>query len=196
MILKVILAIVCFAITIAAFVGVARGQGSKRVQDTLRKHAGGADMSIELRNKALSTTAAYLGLKPPTDDDVYGVVMDWGLGDKGTNTLVCYITGDASMYFSRGGGMIGGGKHEPVRMAAIKYVRYAQSFLPKTTLTQAAPPDTGNSVRFYLLTNSGLHTASAGMQAIENETWEMRTLFYAAQNVITEYRKVMNDLKH
>jgi hypothetical protein len=149
------------------------------------------EMSSELRQRALSTTARALKLEHLRDNEVYGVVMDWGLGEDGVNTVVSFLTGDASMYFSTGGGMIGGGEHEAVRKAAIKYVRYAQQFLPKTVPAQPMPLASGKYVQFYLLTPKGTYTAKTDMTNIENETWELTSLFYEANNMITEYRKVM-----
>lgn len=147
-----------------------------------------------MRYQALNFTAAKLGLKLKDDNEVYGVVMDWGLGDDGTCTLVCYLTGDASIYYSNGGGQIGGGhSHEAIKKAAISYVRYAQQLLPLTTIAQPAAVDTGNYVRFYLLTTKGLHTAKARMEEIDNRSWKLAALFDEANKVITEYVKVMEE---
>jgi hypothetical protein len=65
-----------------------------------------------LRNMALNITADQLKLTLPVDQTrVYGIVMDWDLGE-GVATFISLETGDASMYLSNGGGMIGGSGHE------------------------------------------------------------------------------------
>jgi len=58
--------------------------------------------------------------------------MDWDLGD-GIATFISFSTGDASMYLSSGGGLIGGGHHENVSVAAKTFVDKAQQYLDKTT---------------------------------------------------------------
>src|SRR5688500_6800465 len=65
-----------------------------------------------LRNMALGTTQKDLQLSLADGKTVvYAVVMDWNMGE-GVATTVAYQTGDASMYLSSGGGIIGGGQHE------------------------------------------------------------------------------------
>jgi hypothetical protein len=62
-----------------------------------------------LRNMAFTATPEQLGLSLPADKTVvYGVIMDWEMGGA-TATTVSYQTGDASLYLSSGGGVIGGG---------------------------------------------------------------------------------------
>src|SRR5579862_9750166 len=71
-----------------------------------------------LRDMALQTTPGQLGIDPGADPSgVYGVVLDWPLKE-GIISLVCFSSGDASMYTSTGGGMIGGGNHGAIKSAA------------------------------------------------------------------------------
>src|SRR5688500_15913068 len=89
-----------------------------------------------LRNIAFTTTPEQLGLSLPAGKTiVYGVIMDWGMGSA-TATTVSYQTGDASLYLSSGGGVIGGGQHPNVNSAAKQFVSLAQTFMDKKNKTE------------------------------------------------------------
>ncbi len=45
-------------------------------------------------------------------------------------------SGDASMYLSSGGGVMGGGQHQNVYSAAKDFVRLAQTYLDKAARTE------------------------------------------------------------
>lgn len=67
-----------------------------------------ASLMRGLRDMALSTPAAKLGFKPTANfPRVFGVVMDWAVGDE-TVSIVGFADGTASLYASSGGGVIGG----------------------------------------------------------------------------------------
>ena len=90
----------------------------------------------DLRGMAFSATPEQLQLSLPADKTVvFGVIMDWGI-DTATATVVSYQTGDASMYLSSGGGVIGGGQHQNVSSAAKQFVNLAQTYLDKATQTE------------------------------------------------------------
>ena len=121
-----------------------------------------------LRNMAFTVTPDQLGLKLATDKTVvYGVVMDWEMGGA-TATTVSYQTGDASLYLSSGGGVIGGGQHENVNSAAKRFVTLAQTFIDKTTKTETTPLPSTDEVKFYLLTNKGIFVGQEKMKNFEN----------------------------
>ena len=62
-----------------------------------------------LRDMALNTTPEQQQLSVSRDQTkVYGIIMDWALGN-GIATLTSFSTGDASLYYSSGGGMIAAG---------------------------------------------------------------------------------------
>jgi len=141
-----------------------------------------------LRSMALNITPDQLQLTlPDNQTKVYGVVMDWDLG-KGIATLISFSTGDASMYLSTGGGMIGAGHHQNISNAAKAFVDKAQNYLDKTTKTETTPLPEKNSVRFYLLTNKGKFSAQENLEKFEDNssTWVM--LFEEGNKVISELR--------
>lgn len=141
-----------------------------------------------LRNMAFSATPDQLGLSLPTDKRVvYGVIMDWEMGGA-TATTVSYQTGDASMYLSSGGGVIGGGQHQNVNSAAKQFISLAQTFLDKATKTETTPLPTTNQVKFYLLTNNGIYVGQDIMNNFENKSSEWLKLFEEGNKVLTELR--------
>jgi hypothetical protein len=143
-----------------------------------------------LRNMAFSTTPEQLGLSLQTGRIiVYGVIMDWEIGGA-IATTVSYQTGDASLYLSSGGGVIGGGEHQNVNRAAKQFVSLAQTFLNKTTETEKTSlPGTGE-VNFYLLTNKGIYIGKEQMKNFESNSSPWLKLFEAGNNVLTEIRMI------
>jgi len=141
----------------------------------------------DLRQLALKTTPEQLGLETSDETKVFGIVMDWDLGN-GIATVAAYETGDASMYLSSGGGVIGGGQHDNVRQVVLPYVQLGQGFLNKTKKTETTPLPDKDCVRFYLLTNNGTYFAQEQMKNIENESSDWLKLFEEANNVLTELR--------
>lgn len=141
-----------------------------------------------LRNMAFSATPDQLELSLPTDKTVvYGVIMDWEMGGS-TATTISYQTGDASLYLSSGGGVIGGGQHENVNSTAKQFVSLAQTYLEKTTKTGTTPLPTTNQVKFYLLTNNGVYVGQDVMNNFENNSSEWQKLFEEGNKVLTELR--------
>ena len=141
----------------------------------------------DLRQMALSATPEQLGLPTSDENKVFGIVMDWDLGD-GIATVAAYETGDASMYLSSGGGVIGGGQHDNVRQAVFPYVQLGQEFLSESKRTESTPLPGKDCVRFYLLTNKGTYYAQEKMKNIENESSDWLRLFEEANKVLTELR--------
>jgi len=142
-----------------------------------------------LRNMAFTATPEQLGLSMPTDKTiVYGVVMDWEMGGA-TATTIAYQTGDASLYLSSGGGVIGGGQHQNVNSAAKQFVSLAQSFLDKATKTELTPLPSTDEVKFYLLTNNGVYVGQEQMKNFENNSSTWSKLFEEGNIVLTELRK-------
>lgn len=145
-----------------------------------------------LRNTALHVTPAQLKLAIPDNETlVYGVIMDWNMGDT-LLTLVSFITGAASLYLSNGGGVLSSGKNPSVGEAASELVTLAQVYIynavPVTIFD--LPPD--RCVRFFLLTNH--HKLAAQEQVIyfDNGTSPWLPLFEKANQVITEMRSGLN----
>lgn len=149
-----------------------------------------------LRKMALSTTRAQLGLDTTNKRTaVYGVVMDWEIGD-GIATTAAFATGDASTYLSNGGETIRGGTNENVQKAAREWVTLAQKYLEKATKTDTATLPKKDMVNFYLVTNNGLYVGEEQIKNLGKNTSSWLGLFGAGNKVLTELRKLetgMND---
>jgi hypothetical protein len=150
----------------------------------------------DLRNLAFGVTPEHLGKQLPEGIiTVYGVILDWELGG-GIVTLVSYHTGDASMYLSSGGGIIGGGQHENVSQAAKQFVALAQSYLDKTKKTETTSLPPINGVKFYLLTNKGVYSGEEHMQNFEDSSSGWLKLFEEGNKVISELRLTSDNNEH
>src|SRR5690242_19889228 len=113
-----------------------------------------------LRDLALKSSPLDLNLKLDDDKTIaFGIVMDTGYPN-GTATLTSFVSGDASLYFSNGGGLLGGIGHETVRGAAQQFVKSAQTFLDKVGKTAEFPLPSNGKVRFFILTNHGVYGSS------------------------------------
>jgi hypothetical protein len=141
-----------------------------------------------LRQMALDRTPEQLELSGLQENEVYGVVMDWDIG-KGIVSLITYKTGDASMYLSSGGGIIGGGQHVNVNKASKQFVKFASNYIDKSVKADSTPIPDKNCVRFYFLTANGKYFAQEQMKNIENESSVWLDYFNEANNVISELRK-------
>lgn len=155
----------------------------------LRKNEQSDNSYTSLRNTALQVTPYQLKLAIPNSETlVYGVVMDWDLGET-TITLAAYITGAANMYFSTGETKTGGGKHPNVGEAAVELVTTAQKYLDKTVAADATtdnPPK--GFICFYFLTNQRTYMARESLGNFENNTSPWLALFQKATDVMNEMK--------
>ena len=144
-----------------------------------------------LRNLILQGSRAKFGIGPgskPTQP--FGVLMDWGV-PAGSATVVAMADGTASVYLSSGGGFIGGGQsHESLRSAAKKTVEVANDVQPLMHLTTTYPLAQRGQVNFYVLTDTGVFTASASEDDLRNHRGPFYKLGDAAQSIITDYRLI------
>ena len=143
-----------------------------------------------LRDMAFAVTTEQLGLSLPEDKKVvFGVIMDWEMGGAIAST-VAYKTGDASLYLSTGGGVIGGGKYQKVSDAAKQLVSLAQTYLKNTMKTELKPLPSTDEVKFYFLTNKGVFVAQEKIINFENNSSPWLKIFKEGNIVLSELRKV------
>ena len=147
-----------------------------------------AEVYRGLRDRALHSTPADLGLNAEGAlSDAFGVVMDWSLS-QGVATVVALETGDASIYLSSGGGMIGGGAHDSVKAAARSFVAIAAQHATELSATDVFPIPRDGFTRFYLLTRGGVVDAEAPTQELGQGIHPLSPLFHAGQEVISTLR--------
>lgn len=146
----------------------------------------------KLRTQAINVTADQLKLELNDEKAVYGIVMDWNIGDA-IVTVFSFTTGDASVYFSTGQAFIGGYAHETVIKAAKEFASLGQKYISKATKTDKIEPTNESKVDFYLLTKSGKYYIEDDLSLIENGKSELSGLFEAGNKVITEYRLISDN---
>jgi hypothetical protein len=143
-----------------------------------------------IRSLSLNTRPSDLGL--PDDTAVYGAAMEIGMANT-VITLVCFATGDASMYYSTGGGSLGGGNIPAVRAEAIRMVDVYKDLvelLPPVDLVEI--PTVGRT-GFAAMTAAGLRSDSSPTASIVAGATPLIILFQAGQNVITAFRESAED---
>lgn len=145
----------------------------------------GREMYRTLRDQIFSVSTADLGLPPGTTP--YGAVMEFDI-DGETVTVVAYATGDASLYFSTGGGMIGGIGHPAIAEAAKAFVEATGPVVASLSTADGFPRPEAAGVRFYVLTTGGVFTGATSIEAAASGGDTLSSLFNAANYVITQYR--------
>jgi hypothetical protein len=147
----------------------------------------------ELRQMALSTSATELGLHADAEfPHVYGVLTEFHIGEE-IATVVAMRDGTASLYTTSTFGIIGGHGHEAVRKAAVTCTKIAGPFLEDSQPTQDFEYPGAGSIRLYFLTYEGARLAEAGEGEIYRMQHKLTPIFAAAQSVLTELRKVVEN---
>lgn len=143
------------------------------------------NMFHDLRGRALATRPSDLGI--PESLSVYGALLELGMGDD-TATVVCFITGDASLYYSTGGGIIGGSGIPSVSAAAIRMVHVFADLVDLLPVVESVAVPGDGRAGFVALTTSGLRSVSGSVMAIETDGTDLTPLYAAGQDVISAFR--------
>jgi len=147
---------------------------------------------MRLREQALETQRETLGLPglpgEVKSDEVYGLLMEMEIAGS-VVTLVCFASGDASIYYQSGGGMVGGISHDNVRKAAKEFISLGQNALSRMIRTGSQPLPGAGKIRFYALTPRGTLTTETDREAIGRPGNELSSLFYCGQEVVSQMRE-------
>lgn len=109
------------------------------------------EIAADLRTRAFDLVLA------PDDDPPskpYGFINEFRQGPA-IVTLAAFKTGDASLYFSTGGGILGGIGQPELATAAKDIIAELEPLLPQLTRTDAMDPPTEGEFCFYVLTRRG-----------------------------------------
>jgi hypothetical protein len=149
-----------------------------------------AAMSAALRASALSVTPGQIGFVPSAPgQDVFGVLMETGY-EQGVFTLACFFDGATSLYFSKGGGVIGCGEHEKVSTAAKALISLANTCALHLPPATDFPLPAMGMVRFYLRAPAATVTHEAREKDLGEKRDSLWSLFYAGHLVITAIREL------
>jgi len=125
---------------------------------------------------------------PNTPGNPCAVVMDWAV-TPGVVTVVAVSDGSASIYYSSGGGSIGGGYARPaIRDAALHAVSIASKFLDSMQFIDNFPLPESGGVIFYIVTERGVFMAKASVRLLSTNRVPLSELGNSMQTIITEYR--------
>jgi hypothetical protein len=143
---------------------------------------------VELRRKVLTEAPSLYGLKV-TAGDPWAVIMEMGF-PKGAASLVCLVDGNASLYLTTGGGVIGGFAHEKVRMASIAFVQMAKGYRHQFSAVKAFPLPVEGRTIFYVRVDGALLRAEASENDLGEGKHPLSNLFFAGQEVIRQLQSV------
>ena len=148
-----------------------------------------AAVAKELRENVFMVGPEELGLAAAAGhQNAWAVLMETGLPDA-VVTLACIADGTASMYFSKGGGFLGGGELPAVRDASAKFIALVDSRIADFAETTDHPLPAVGQVAFYVRTFSGLRSAHGDSQDLARPTHALSAIFRAGHGVITAFRE-------
>lgn len=190
------------AIGVAAFVVVflivfvLRARRGTSMSLSESPHSTPAETYIGLRNLILQASREKLSL-PATSrpTEPWGVVMDLDVS-RGTATVTSLSDGNASIYLSSGGGYLGGVGKPAIHNAAQNFVRTASEFQAAMNATTEFPLPIRGQVNFYVLTDTGVFTASVAEVELKQQHHQLTKLFAAGQEVIAQYRLDQEASRH
>lgn len=148
-----------------------------------------ADVYNGLRQQLLTLDPKTIGLSPSANNRVWAVLMETGYPEA-VVTLATIGDGTVSLYFSKGGGIIGVGQHEEARKAGLELISAAQAALESARQTDKFPLPENGHTQFYFMTFDGAYTANALEKELGNHHHPLSQLFYKAQDVITQSRLI------
>lgn len=145
-------------------------------------------MYLDLRSKIFETSPHEIGIESsPEMPNAWGVLTEFWISEN-TVTLVSLADGTTSLYFSNGGGMLGGGEHPNISFASRELARIAEDHLDSMTKTQEFPLPDEDRLIFYVLTFSGIFKADLNQERVLKGKSEYWPLFDQANEVLTQLR--------
>ena len=138
----------------------------------------------DLRSRLLASTAADYHIVPTSElPHVWAVLMEMPVA-KGVASLVAVADGSTSMYFSTGGGIIGGGERDANRKLLLAVEKLLAGFVAKDAPTKVLP----NAISFVVLTFEGIRVARDTEERLKTKTSPLWPIFYLGHGVITSLR--------
>jgi hypothetical protein len=143
---------------------------------------------------ALGLTAESTGIHPPsTGFGIWGSVTDLGFG-KGGATVIALADGTASIYFSTGGGVIGGQGHAQLREAAVALVNSLEAHGAELRPQPSGELPRAGRVRFYAHARTGLLASDECEQrALASAHHPLAAVFRTLNRLLTQFRLLSAD---
>jgi hypothetical protein len=108
----------------------------------------------------------------------------------GTATLVVLADRTTSLYYSGGGGVLGGQGHEAVRRANAALLREANGLVARMSPTSTYPLPPAGTTTFYARTDSGVLAGGGTDEDLGRGRHDFSLLFRAGHDVLTELRLI------
>ena len=151
-----------------------------------RKKQDRREMYLQLRGMALAVTSDELQLTPDFGQ-VWGCLVEFEIA-RTPVTLVVFGEGTVSLYLGTGGGFIGCGQHEKVRVEGMRLLRTAEANLALFGEGyNDALPETGE-VKFHVRAFDGPRSGRAREAELVSRSHPLSEVFFAANDVITQVR--------
>jgi hypothetical protein len=155
----------------------------------LRRSPKPGDAPVDLRSRLLELDPADVGLAPTAaHPNVWCALMEMGFPD-GAATIVSLADGSTSMYTSEGGGVIGGGEHERVAQASMRFIAAVETRLGELEPDVSDELPGADLVTFRALTYSSRRAATASEDELASAGHPLSPLFDAGHEVITALRE-------
>ena len=145
-------------------------------------------VTLELRTQLLTSVPDDFAIST-SPEHAWAAVMDTTYSNASVS-LISLSDGSASLYFSTGGGVIGGQARPTVNAAAKAFVSQATTYLQNFTATSTFPLPPFGYTRFYARTPEGVFSTEAPEAELGAGKHPLSQLFFAAQEVITQLRLV------
>ncbi len=139
----------------------------------------------------LWTDRRELGEQPTSSenpDEVLGVVIDMGM-DRGVATVAGFADGDARIFWSSGGGVIGDLRRFPAVVAAAQELTgVASTFVSFLPSGDPHPLPEPGWLRLSFLTRAGIHTTEEEESALQGFNHPLYPVYVAMHGLITQLR--------
>jgi hypothetical protein len=149
-----------------------------------------AQVIAALREQAFTIAPSTIGVTPePGHQRAWAVIMETGY-DAAVVSLVTIADGTTSLYFSNGGGIIGAGRYDAVRVASARFILLADSRIDDLPeVVEHSVPAVGR-VCLYVRTFQALHGFEASGADLRNGRGSVQAeLFRAGHDVISAVRE-------
>ena len=145
-----------------------------------------AEIYTDLREQVLALRPGDLA---GVGDGPLAAMMETGYPEA-VATLVAVADGTTSLYFSNGGGIIGGGEHPQVREAARRWLDAVADALESMSPQDEFPLPEEGMTQFVVVTADGRRGAAATEDDLGHGRHDLSPLFHAGHDVITELRLI------
>lgn len=149
-----------------------------------------AQVMAALRLKALTEAPSTYRRAPGCLNAGAVMVMMETRYDSAVVSVVAFVDGAASIYFSSGGGVIGGESHRTVNIAARRFSQFAGMHIGEMEKCETFPLPAPGQTTFYVAGQQGMFTLSATEEDLGTGNHEFSPLFHLGQHLITQLRQV------